>query len=73
MSRTSSVMIFVVCCDIFTTNNLEIMNDELSVIDDTPTELCEDYQSLTTLPGLRAIDNWTLDADEGVCILFNNR
>lgn len=43
------------------------MNDELSVYgDDTPTEYGDNYQELTTLQGLRAVDYWTLDADEGV-------
>ncbi len=25
-----------------------------------------DYEALKTLPGLRAVENWTIDADEGV-------
>lgn len=27
-----------------------------------------DYEALKTLPGLRAVENWTIDADEGVSI-----
>jgi galactokinase len=27
-----------------------------------------DYTALKTLPGLRTVDEWTIDADEGVCI-----
>jgi hypothetical protein len=33
----------------------------------TFTDVGEDFAALRTLPGLRGIDNWTIDADEGVC------
>jgi hypothetical protein len=38
--------------------------------DNVLTEIGEDFSSLRTLPGLREIENWTIDADEGVCTLF---